>query len=89
MDKLIQMAVDTYYNSVPNFSQADANEALRKEILEITGGKTAIFELDPMQKHKLFDLIKDLSKKSAVQSVEPTQIDWQSEADLIKANSNK
>jgi hypothetical protein len=38
---------------------------------------------------KLPDLINNLSKKSAVQSVELTQIDWQSEAELIKANSNK
>jgi len=39
--------------------------------------------------NKLNDLIQELSKKSAVQSVEFTQIDWQSEAELIKQNSNK
>jgi len=39
--------------------------------------------------NKLPDLIKDLSKKSAVASVELTKIDWQSEAELIKQNSNK
>ena len=38
---------------------------------------------------KLNDIIKELSKKSAVQSVELTKIDWQSEAELIKQNSNK
>lgn len=38
---------------------------------------------------KLNDIIKELSKKSAVQSVELTKIDWQSEAQLIKQNSNK
>ena len=38
---------------------------------------------------KLNDIIKSVSKKSAVQSVELTQIDWQSEAELIKQNSNK
>ncbi|MEI7602972.1 MAG: hypothetical protein WCJ77_04875 [Opitutae bacterium] len=38
---------------------------------------------------KLNDLIKELSKKSAVQSVELTKIDWQSEAELIKQNSTK
>jgi len=38
---------------------------------------------------KLNDIIKELSKKSAVQSVEFTKIDWQSEAELIKQNSNK
>ncbi len=38
---------------------------------------------------KLNDIIKGLSKKSAVQSVELTQIDWQSEAELIKQNSTK
>ena len=38
---------------------------------------------------KLNDVIKSLSNKSAVQSVELTKIDWQSEAELIKQNSNK
>jgi len=38
---------------------------------------------------KLNEIIKELSKKSAVQSVELTKIDWQSEAELIKQNSNK
>ncbi|NDD70982.1 hypothetical protein EBZ97_02925 [bacterium] len=38
---------------------------------------------------KLNSLIKELSKKSAVQSVELTKIDWQSEAELIKQNSTK
>lgn len=38
---------------------------------------------------KLNDITKELSKKSAVQSVELTKIDWQSEAELIKQNSNK
>jgi hypothetical protein len=38
---------------------------------------------------KLNDLIKELTKKSAVQSVELTKIDWQSEAELIKQNSTK
>ena len=38
---------------------------------------------------KLNDIIKELSKKSAVQSVELAKIDWQSEAELIKQNSNK
>jgi len=38
---------------------------------------------------KLNELIKSLSKKTAVLSVELTKIDWQSEAELIKQNSNK
>lgn len=38
---------------------------------------------------KLNDIINGLSKKSAVQSVELTKIDWQSEAELIKQNSTK
>ena len=38
---------------------------------------------------KLNDVIKGLSNKPAVHSVELTQIDWQSEADLIKQNSTK
>jgi hypothetical protein len=38
---------------------------------------------------KLNDIIKGLSQKSAVQSVELTKIDWQSEAELIKQNSTK
>lgn len=38
---------------------------------------------------KLNDLIKAVSKKSSVQSVELTKIDWQNEAELIKQNSNK
>ncbi len=38
---------------------------------------------------KLNELFKGLSKKSAVQSVELTLIDWQSEAELIKQNSTK
>jgi len=38
---------------------------------------------------KLNELIKGLSKKTAVLSVELTKIDWQSEAELIKQNSNK
>jgi hypothetical protein len=38
---------------------------------------------------KLNSLIEELSKKSAVQSVELTKIDWQSEAELIKQNSTK
>lgn len=38
---------------------------------------------------KLNDIIKGLSKKSAVQSVGLTQIDWQNEAELIKQNSTK
>jgi hypothetical protein len=38
---------------------------------------------------KLNSLIKELTKKSAVQSVELTKIDWQSEAELIKQNSTK
>lgn len=38
---------------------------------------------------KLNDLIKEISKKSSVESVELTKIDWQNEAELIKQNSNK
>lgn len=58
MDKMLQMSVDVYYNRVPNFSAEAGNDAFRKAMLEITGGKTQIFELDPMTKFKFFDLIQ-------------------------------
>jgi len=61
MDKLVQMGVDLYFNRIPtstNFSKTDAEDAFRKEMLEITGGKTDVYELDPMQKHRLFNLVQ-------------------------------
>lgn len=55
--KLIQMGVDLYYNRIPNFSAEAGNDAFRNAMLEITGGKKHIFELDPMQRYKFFDLV--------------------------------
>lgn len=57
-NKLIQMGVDLYFNRIPNYSKEDANKAFHQAMLEVTGGKTNVFELDPMQRHNMFNLIQ-------------------------------
>lgn len=73
--ELIQMGIDLYQAQTKNQMFAKgitANEAeglFRKELLEITSGKTNVFELDPMQKHNLFNLVQ-----VSVDSIIPTII---------------
>jgi hypothetical protein len=39
MDELIQMGIDLYNNKITKYSQDEANEAFRKALLELCGGK--------------------------------------------------
>jgi len=60
MNELVQLGLDLYYGKTDKFSAEDANDAFRKSILEICGGKADYKALsNPMIRHNVFNLITE------------------------------
>jgi len=60
MNELVQLGLDIYYGKTDKFSAEDANEAFRKSILEMCGGKVDYKSLsNPVTRYAVFNLITE------------------------------
>jgi len=59
MNTLTQLAIDLKMNALGNFSKEDANKSLRKEILEVLGGKEFNYKTYRRNRYDIFELVEE------------------------------
>lgn len=97
MNKLIQMGIDLYNNKITDYSQADANEAFRKALLDVCGTDKIDYKVFRKHKNDLFELVEETLDELIPQIldnqfdrfVESKNVNWGDQKEFILPNVRK
>lgn len=72
MNEIVKLAVDNYHSQVENYSAAQANDVLRKALIEANNGKTTLNYKDIRDGkcNGLFALIEEILSNTIVEGLQ-------------------